>query len=50
MGKENEIVKKRVSLSIDSDVLDLAKAKAKQEDRSLSNFVQNLLKKYLKKS
>lgn len=45
MAKDKEVTKKRVSLTIDSDVLEKAKKIAKKENRSLSNFIQNLLMK-----
>ena len=45
MDEDKAVSKKRVSLSIDSDVLEKAKAQAKEENRSLSNFIQSLLMK-----
>jgi len=45
MDKNKVVSKKRVSLSIDSDVLEKAKTQAKKENRSLSNFIQSLLMK-----
>lgn len=45
MSENKDVIKKRVSLSIDSDVLDKAKKEAKKENRSLSNYIQSLLMK-----
>jgi hypothetical protein len=48
MAKKTEIVKKRISLYIDNDVIEAAKGEAEKEDRSLSVYIQRLLKKHLK--
>jgi predicted DNA binding CopG/RHH family protein len=48
MTKKAKKVKQRVSLSVDSDIVEAAKKEASKEDRSLSNYVQSLIKKHLK--
>ena len=40
--------KKTTSISIDADLDKAAKAAAKKEHRSFSNFIEHLIKQYLK--
>ena len=40
-------LKEKISVTIDSDVLEKAKQAAEADDRSLSQFINNVLKKYL---
>ncbi len=40
-------LKEKISITIDSDVLEKARAAAEADDRSLSQFISFVLKKYL---
>ena len=40
-------LKEKISVTIDSDVLEKAKQAAEADDRSLSQFINIVLKKYL---
>lgn len=40
--------KKTISITLDGDVLEQARALSKQEDRSFSRYVNQVLKAYLK--
>lgn len=40
-------LKEKISLTIDSDILEKAKQAAEADDRSLSQFINLILKKYL---
>lgn len=40
-------LKEKISITIDSDVLEKARAAAEADDRSLSQFINLVLKKYL---
>ena len=40
-------LKEKISITIDSDVLEKAKLEAEADDRSLSQFINLVLKKYL---
>ncbi|MBR2605136.1 MAG: toxin-antitoxin system protein [Clostridia bacterium] len=40
-------LKEKISVTIDSDVLEKAKQAAEADDRSLSQFINLVLKKYL---
>ena len=41
-------LKERVSLTLDSDILEQIKILAEDDDRSVSQFVNKILKEYLK--
>lgn len=43
-------LKQKVSLTIDEDVLEKAKVMAEEADRSLSQFINIVLKKYIAKN
>ena len=40
-------LKEKISITIDSDVLDKIKVAAEEDDRSLSQYINLVLKKYL---
>lgn len=42
-------LKERVSITVDSDILEKARELAEQDDRSLSQFINIALKEYVKK-
>lgn len=42
-------LKEKISITIDSDILALARERAEEDDRSLSQFINLILKEYLKK-
>lgn len=42
-------LKEKISITIDSDVLEKIKAEAENDDRSLSQFINIVLKEHLKK-
>ena len=42
-------LKEKISITIDSDVLEKIKQMAEADDRSLSQYINLLLKKHLKK-
>ena len=41
-------LKEKISITIDSDLLEKARAEAEKDDRSLSQFINVALKEYLK--
>ena len=41
-------LKEKISITIDSDVLEMLKKKSEEDDRSLSQFINIILKNYLK--
>ena len=43
-------LKERVSLTLDTDILEKLRAKAEYDDRSLSSFINLILKKYLEEN
>ncbi|MBQ7293484.1 MAG: toxin-antitoxin system protein [Clostridia bacterium] len=43
-------LKEKISITIDSDVLDLIKYEAEYDDRSLSQYINLVLKEHLKSS
>ncbi len=43
-------LKEKISITIDSDILELARAQAEHEDRSLSQYINLVLKEHLKKN
>ena len=42
-------LKEKISITIDSDVLEKARALAEKDDRSLSQFINIVLKEHIKK-
>ena len=52
MGRGDNAVKplkQKISITIDSDILEKIKEKAEYDDRSLSQYINLVLKKYLEK-
>lgn len=43
-------LKEKISITIDSDILELARTEAEHEDRSLSQYINLVLKEHLKKN
>lgn len=43
-------LKEKISITIDSDLLEIARQKAEMDDRSLSQYINLVLKEHLKKS
>lgn len=43
-------LKEKVSITIDNDILEKLKQRAEEDDRSLSQYINLILKEYLKKS
>ena len=41
-------LKEKISITIDADLLEELKEKAEEDDRSLSQFINIILRKYLK--
>ena len=41
-------LKEKISITIDSDILDMIKEQAEHDDRSLSQYINLILKKHLK--
>ena len=41
-------LKEKISITIDSDLLELARIQAEQDDRSLSQYINLILKEHLK--
>ena len=41
-------LKEKISITIDSDLLEKLKVEAEKDDRSLSQFINVILRKYLK--
>ncbi len=44
---ENRPLKKKISITIDEDVLEKTKLRAEQADRPLSQYINRLLKRHL---
>ena len=42
-------LKEKISITIDNDILEQIKARAEQDDRSLSQYINIVLKEHLKK-
>ena len=42
-------LKEKISITIDSDVLEKAKLEAEKDDRSLSQYINIIMKEHLKK-
>lgn len=42
-------LKEKISITIDSNILEKIKIKAEEDDRSLSQYINLVLKEYLKK-
>ena len=42
-------LKEKISITIDSDILELVRGKAEEDDRSLSQYINLVLKEHLKK-
>lgn len=42
-------LKEKISITIDSDILEKAKIEAEKDDRSLSQYINIVLKEHLKK-
>lgn len=49
-GEMMRPLKDKISITIDNDVLELLKGLAEEDDRSLSQFINLVLKDYLKKN
>ncbi|MBR4335631.1 MAG: ribbon-helix-helix protein, CopG family [Clostridia bacterium] len=43
-------LKEKISITIDNDILEKLKQRAEEDDRSLSQYINLILKEYLKKS
>ena len=43
-------LKEKISITIDSDILEKIREKAEQDDRSLSQYINVILKKHLEES
>lgn len=43
-------LKEKISITVDNDILELARAAAEEEDRSLSQYINLVLKEHLKKN
>lgn len=43
-------LKEKISITIDNDILELARTAAEEEDRSLSQYINLVLKEHLKKT
>lgn len=43
-------LKEKISITIDSDLLEKLRAKAEYDDRSLSSFINLILKRYLEEN
>lgn len=41
-------LKEKISITIDSDVLEILKQKSEKDDRSLSQYINIILKKFIK--
>ncbi|MBQ7386633.1 MAG: toxin-antitoxin system protein [Clostridia bacterium] len=41
-------LKEKISITIDNDILEILKVKAENDDRSLSQYINKILKSYLK--
>ena len=42
-------LKERISITIDNDILEIIKTEAENDDRSLSQYINLILKEHLKK-
>ena len=43
-------LKEKISITIDSDILQIAKVKAEEDDRSLSQYINVVLKDHFRKA
>lgn len=43
-------LKEKISITIDNDILEILKEKAEADDRSLSQYINTVLKKHVKES
>lgn len=43
-------LKEKISITVDSDVLEIIKKQAEKDDRSLSQFINVILKQHIKSS
>ena len=52
MNKETDMrpLKEKISITVDNDVLEKIKELAEKDDRSLSQYINLVLKEYLKKN
>ena len=41
-------LKEKISITIDSDILEIIREEAEQDDRSLSQYINNILKEHIK--
>lgn len=41
-------LKEKISITIDSDILEIAREEAEKDDRSLSQYINLILKEYIK--
>ena len=48
MGDDMKPLKDKISITIDGDVLEQLRKEAEQDDRSLSQYINLILKEYLK--
>lgn len=42
-------LKEKISITVDADVLEIIRAEAERDDRSLSQFINLILKEHIKK-
>ena len=42
-------LKEKISITIDSDILEIARAEAENDDRSLSQYINIVLKEHIKR-
>ena len=42
-------LKEKISITIDSDILEVVRTKAEEDDRSLSQYINLVLKEHIKK-
>lgn len=47
-GKTDEIIKRKISITLDNDIIEVLKNLAEEDDRSLSQYINLILKRYLK--
>ena len=43
-------IKERISITIDNDILDKLRSRAERDDRSLSSYINLILRKYIEAS
>ena len=48
-GEVMKPLKEKISITVDSDILEKLKVEAENDDRSLSQFINLILKEHLKK-